>query len=143
MDYYAIDRAGNRELPKRLEVRVDSIAPAISCSTNAVTIWPPNHRLVPVSFSVTVTDGASGAPGFVLTSATSNEPDNGLGDGDQPNDLQGWTIGTPDTTGLVRAERSAQGSGRIYSFEFEARDAAGNVGTCRVATASIPAPARK
>ena len=143
LDYYAVDRAGNREMPKRLEVRVDSIAPAISCSATATTIWPPNHRMVPVSFSVVVTDGASGTPGFVLTSATSNEPDNGVGDGDQPNDLQGWILGTPDTTGLVRAERSARGSGRIYSFQFEARDAAGNVATCGVATAPVAAPVRQ
>jgi sugar lactone lactonase YvrE len=137
MDYYAIDRAGNREIARRLEVRVDSVAPAITCSSNEAMIWPPNHQMVPVSFSVAVRDSLSGAHPFVLASATSNEPDNGLGDGDRPNDLQGWMIGTPDTAGLVRAERSGRGAGRVYSFRFETRDAAGNSATCAVATAAI------
>jgi hypothetical protein len=143
MDYYAIDRDGNREAPKRLEVRVDSVAPALTCSSSSTIVWPPNHRMVPVSFSVHATDGLSGAGAFVLVSATSNEPDNGLGDGDHANDLQGWALGTPDTDGFVRAERSAQGSGRVYSFRFESRDAAGNVATCGVATATIANAAKK
>jgi DNA-binding beta-propeller fold protein YncE len=137
IDYYAVDRAGNRETARRLEVRVDSIAPAITCSSNRAIVWPPNHRMVPMSFDVAASDSLSGARPFVLASATSNEPDNGLGDGDQPNDLQGWTIGTPDTAGFVRAERSGRGTGRVYSFRFEARDAAGNSATCAVAAATI------
>lgn len=37
-----------------------------------------------------VNDPLSGAAGFTLVSATINEPDNGLGDGDTANDIQGW-----------------------------------------------------
>jgi sugar lactone lactonase YvrE len=143
LDYYAIDRAGNREMPKRLEIRVDSIAPAITCASTGAILWPPNHKMVPVSFAVNTTDRLSGATGFILAAATSNEPDNGVGDGDQPNDLQGWVIGTPDTAGFVRAERAARGPGRTYSFRYESRDAAGNVAACAVATATVAPAARK
>jgi hypothetical protein len=92
---------------------------------------------VPLSFLVKATDAVGGATAFVLASATSNEPDNGLGDGDQSHDLQGWAVGTPDVSGFVRAERSARGTGRVYTFRFESRDAAGNVATCG-ATAIVP-----
>jgi hypothetical protein len=56
-----------------------------------------------------VTDTLSGPAGFTLVSVTSNEPDNGLGDGDQPNDIQGFALGTPSTSGLLRAERAITG----------------------------------
>jgi hypothetical protein len=38
----------------------------------------------------------------------------------------------------VRAERSGKGAGRVYSFEFESRDQAGNVATCGVASVTVP-----
>jgi hypothetical protein len=46
-------------------------------------------------------------------------------------------VGTADTTGFVRAERSATGPGRVYSFRFETRDTAGNVAAC-VSTVTVP-----
>jgi hypothetical protein len=137
LEYYAVDRAGNRESPRRLEVRVDSTAPAIACQSTTTHVWPPNHKMVPVSFAVTATDSMAGTTAFVLASATSSEPDNGLGDGDQPRDLQGWVVGTPDAAGFVRAERAAAGPGRVYRFRFETRDAAGNLAAC-VSTVTVP-----
>jgi len=44
----------------------------------------------------------SGPAGFVLTSVASNEPDHGLGDGDTPNDIQGWVVGTSSTSGQLK-----------------------------------------
>lgn len=139
LEYYAVDRAGNREVARRLEVRVDTTAPALACQSPAAQVWPPNHKLVAVSFLVSATDALSGASGTVtLVSATSSEPDNGLGDGDQPNDLQGWTVGSADVSGFVRAERSGRGAGRVYSFRYETHDAAGNVASCVASTAIVP-----
>jgi hypothetical protein len=94
--------------------------------------------MVPVSFIVQATDALSPSTAVVLTSAMSSEPDNGPNEGDQPHDLQGWLVGTADTSGFVRAERSGTGPGRIYSFEFEARDQAGNVASCGVDTVRVP-----
>jgi hypothetical protein len=62
----------------------------------------------------------------VLTSISSNEPDNGLGDGDTPGDIQGAQIGTPDVSFLLRAERSGTGTGRVYTAVFTASDDSGN-----------------
>jgi hypothetical protein len=61
---------------------------------------------------------------------TSNEPDDGLGDGDTANDIQGWQLGTADTAGFLRAERSALGSGRVYTLTYEGADVAGNRARC-------------
>lgn len=94
--------------------------------------------MVDLTTSVAATDAGSGVVSVVLTSATSSEPDEGLGDGDFPNDIQGFTVGTNDTTGQVRAERSGLGTGRTYSLTYSATDAAGNTSTCSAAIAVVP-----
>jgi len=85
---------------------VDNVPPVVSCSATPNRLWPPNHNLADIQATVTVTDVHSGPTGFTLVSVTSNEPDAGLNKDDVPNDIQGWTLNTPDTTGQVRAERS-------------------------------------
>jgi hypothetical protein len=70
--------------------------------------------------------------GFELVSVTSNEDDEGLGDGDMPNDIQGADIGTPDVEFQLRAERSGLGFGRIYTIIYAAWDCAGNEATAEV-----------
>lgn len=130
LTYFARDNAGNAEEPKTLVVRIDRTPPMLVCSVSPTTLWPPNHKLAAVTTSVRVTDSLSGASAFTLVGATSNEPDRGLGDGDTPGDIQGWTIGSADTSGQLRAERSGAGDGRVYTLRYEARDRAGNVGSC-------------
>jgi endo-1,4-beta-xylanase len=68
---------------------------------------------------------------------TSSEPDNGLGDGDTAGDIQGWTAGTDDRTGQLRAERAGGGTGRVYTFTYQATDAAGNRVTA-ICTVTVP-----
>ncbi|HEX9597845.1 MAG TPA: thrombospondin type 3 repeat-containing protein [Gaiellaceae bacterium] len=111
-------------------VKVDTTVPAVTCSASPNTLWPPNHKLVAVTTTVSVDDGLSGPDGFKLKEATSSEPDDGLGDGDTADDLQGWTIGTADTEGLLRAERSGNGPGRTYTLTYTGADVAGNTATC-------------
>jgi hypothetical protein len=83
---------------------------------------PPNHKLVDVSFN----DACDASPRVVLLSLTSNEPDDGLGDGDTANDIQGAVLNTDDRAFQLRAERSSQGSGRVYTATYRIRDASGN-----------------
>lgn len=68
-----------------------------------------------------------------LVSVTSNEPDNGLGDGDMPNDI----VINPDGTFDLRAERSGTGDGRIYTITYRAIDACDNT-TEATATVAVP-----
>jgi hypothetical protein len=92
-------------------------------------LWPPNHQmdLVTVNYSSSDNCGATCA-----LSATSNEPDSGLGDGDTPNDIQ-----VVDATHIrLRAERSARGSGRISTIKVTCTDASGNT-TMKTVTVQV------
>jgi hypothetical protein len=115
----------------------DTTAPQISVTLSPEILWPPNHRLVPVTATVAVTDRCDPAVAFQLVSIASNEPDNGGGDGDTIGDIQGATVGTPDTSFLLRAERSGRGTGRIYTIVYRAADGSGN---SSLATAFVRVP---
>jgi hypothetical protein len=122
----ATDEVGNEGHCSFDVVVVDTVDPEITVQHDPKTLWPPLHQLVEISTSVLVEDTCDGAAGFVLTSITSDEPDNGLGDGDQPNDIQGAAFGTPDTAFLLRAERAGPGDGRVYTIVYTATDGSGN-----------------
>jgi hypothetical protein len=81
---------------------------------------------------VTVKDICDPNASFVLTSITSNEPDNGLGDGDTAADIQGADFGTADTSFKLRSERSGIGTGRVYTIVYTASDKSGNTQTAIV-----------
>jgi hypothetical protein len=132
LHYSARDRAGNVEDERTLTVRIDRTPPRLECAITPSLLWPPDHKLVAVKATVAVSDVSSGAAGFWLASATSSEPDNGLGDGDAANDVQELVVGTPDVAGKLRAERSGKGPGRTYTLVYEAADAAGNTAQCAV-----------
>ena len=68
---------------------------------------------------------------------TSNEPVNGLGDGDTAPDISGANLGTDDRNVQLRAERAGGGSGRVYTFVYRVTDAAGN-STDATATVTVP-----
>lgn len=112
---------------------VDTTAPALSVTVNQNSLWPPDHRYVRVIPTVTVDDACVATTTVKLLSATSNEPDNGLGDGDTPSDI----VINEDGTISLRAERSGKGGGRIYTIIYRATDAAGNSST---ATAAVTVP---
>jgi len=124
------DKAGNEASTSVGGINLDKTPPVVTCSNNAPSLWPANHKMVAVQFGVAVNGGLSGAAGFKLLSATSNEPDNGLGDGDTADDIQSFSFGTADVTGMLRAERSGRGTGRVYSLFYQGADLAGNVTPC-------------
>jgi hypothetical protein len=104
----------------------DVTAPAItSLSASPSTLWPPNHKFVPVTVAVTASDNCTQAPVCAISAVASNEPVNGIGDGNTAPD---WVV-TGSNTLLVRAERAGPGSGRIYTVAVTCRDAAGNATT--------------
>jgi hypothetical protein len=72
-----------------------------------------------------------------LVAITSDEPDNGKGDGNTAGDIVGAAIGEDDREFQLRAERSGGGDGRVYAITYEARDASGNT-TRRTATVTVP-----
>jgi PKD domain/FG-GAP repeat len=112
---------------------VDTSGPAITAaSASPAVLWSANHKLVPVSMSVTAIDNCS-AVTCRIVSVASNEPVNGVGDGDAAPD---WTI-TGELTVSLRAERAGQGSGRVYSIVVECADIYGNTSKTTV-TVTVP-----
>jgi len=102
---------------------VDTQPPRVDLSVSPASLWPPNHRMVDVHATVRVDDCQPTT--VTLVSVTSNEPDNGLGDGDTVNDIQGADTGTADTDFQLRAERAGGGSGRVYTIVYKVVDAGG------------------
>ena len=114
----------------------DTTPPQISVRLDPDTLWPPNHRMIDVTATVTVTDNC-GTPAFVLTSVTSSEADDGVGDGNTVSDIQGVLPGTADVQFKLRAERAGSGFGRVYTSAYTARDGSGNE-TTRSGFAVVP-----
>lgn len=84
-------------------------------------LWPPNHRMVPVTVWVRASDECSRVTCRIV-SVTSNESRDGRGDGKTSRD---WRIISPRIV-LLRAERSGHGDGRVYTVTVECTDASGN-----------------
>jgi hypothetical protein len=115
----------------------DTQDPTISVTLDRTKLWPPNHKLVTINAEVTVTDICDPSPVFVLTSITSSEPDNGLGDGNTVDDIQGDATNTPDVEFQLRSERSGTGDGRTYTVVYTGLDGSGNSSQA-VATVFVP-----
>lgn len=129
----AKDAAGNSRTGTFNITVHDTTAPTISSLVaSTTTLSPANHKLVAITLHAAASDAVA-VTSLKIVSATSNEPDDGLGDGDTAGDIQ---ITGPLTLNL-RAERAGTGNGRIYTITVEARDAAGNV-TTRPVTVSVP-----
>ena len=126
--FTATDASGNSaSCASSVKVR-DTMAPSLNVTLSPSILWPPNHRMVPIHVSWQASDVCDPALEVVLASVTCNEPDDepGSGDGDSVGDIQDASIGTPDPTVLLRAERSGKGHGRVYTLTYIARDDSGN-----------------
>ena len=104
---------------------IDDTPPEVAVELSETHLWPPSHKMWTITADVTVSDNCSGVT-YVLASVTSNEPEDGLGDGDTGPDVMGADTGTNDTEFQLRAERAGNGSGRIYAVVYTASDPCGN-----------------
>jgi len=117
---------------------VDTVAPTLTLSVSPVAMSPPNHKLILVTATLSSSDTCDATPTIRLVSIASNEPDNGLGDGDQPNDIQGAAFGTDDRQFLLRSERGGKKRDRVYTITYSATDDSNNT-TQKQATVRVPA----
>jgi predicted extracellular nuclease len=97
---------------------LDGAPPTVSI--DQTELWPANHKYVTVKLSIK--DNTDPNPTLKILSVLSNEPDNGLGDGDEPNDI----VVVNNATIQLRAERSGTGTGRVYTITYQAADHYGN-----------------
>jgi hypothetical protein len=121
------DGHGHAATDSLLITVADTTPPVITAVPAQGVLWPPNHRMVEIEVGLSVSD-LCGTPSLVLNSVTSSEPDDapGGGDGNTTGDIEDASIGAPDTTVKLRAERSGNGPGRFYTLTYSAMDAAGN-----------------
>ncbi len=99
------------------------------------TLWPPSHDMVSVTLAPT-TSGCSASCEIVRVE--SNEPINGLGDGDTAPD---WLV-TGNLTVALRAERGGLGTGRIYAVTVRCTDTFGDVAT-KTVNVTVPVSQRQ
>jgi hypothetical protein len=85
-------------------------------------LWPPNHKMTPVTVAISASDVCSPTVTCKITSVTSNEPVNAPGSGNTAPD---WQI-TGDRSVNLRAERSGSGNGRVYTLTVQCTDASNN-----------------
>ncbi|MFF3925801.1 hypothetical protein [Paenibacillus lactis] len=130
VEYRAVHTSGETGKSTLLAIPIDRTAPSVNVTLDQAVLWPPNQKLAQVNVVVEASDEASDIDSVVLTSITSNEEL-------QPEDIQDADYGTPDTAFLLRAARSGQGSGRIYTITYTVTDQAGNE---TVVTAEVQVP---
>jgi rhamnogalacturonan endolyase len=120
--------------PKPNIVHRDTSAPGFKKLTASTgMLWPPNHRMVPVSVTAEAIDLLDPAPTVRIVSVSSNEAVDGPEGGRTTPD---WII-TGALTVDLRAERSEEGTGRVYTIAVEARDASGNT-TIQTVEVQVP-----
>jgi hypothetical protein len=123
--YTITDGSGNSRTCNQI-VKVKDVEPPVvsNISVGPAILFPPNHKMQDVTVNYTSTDLCGPVTSCTL-SVTSNEPVNGTGDGDTDPD---WEI-IDDHHVKLRAERSANGNGRIYTITITCGDAEGNLTT--------------
>jgi hypothetical protein len=102
-----------------------------------MTLWPPDHTYRSISVTDFVASASDNCDASVdindvyITKITSDEAEDGAGDGNTLNDI---VIAADCKTAQLRSERSVLGNGRVYTITFKVVDSAGNFTT---ATATV------
>jgi len=107
----------------------DTRPPQLAALAASGVLWPPDGRLVDVSFSVAASDLCDPAPQIALLEVASSEPSGG-----RPGlQFTGAAIGIDDRQVKLRADRSGNGPGRTYLVTYGALDRSGNLATAAAA----------
>ncbi len=107
----------------------DTIAPIITLkSTDPIEIWSPNHKYKTFKLDKlieTVSDNCTdlSIDDVIITSVSSDEAENGNGDGNTSNDI---VIAYDCRSVNLRQERSGNGNGRVYTIFIAVADSSGN-----------------
>lgn len=98
-----------------MPILIDKTPPTCTVAVIPNSLQSNSGKLANVTATVFITDDRSGQHGSVLKSVTSNNP------ATASSDIVGFTVGTPDFAGQLRATK-----GRVYTLTYQAFDVAGN-----------------
>jgi len=138
--YSATDASNNTGTATQKVTVIDNTAPVITLNGQSPSMWPPNHKYKTFQVTDFVTsasdncDANLGVGSVVIEQVTSDETENGNGDGNTSNDI---VIAANCKSVQLRAERDGGGDGRVYTIKFKVTDASGNV-TRATATVVVP-----
>jgi hypothetical protein len=130
----ATDRCENAAAETQIMTVVDTTAPMITPgSAELYCLWPPNHAMAGFShahFSPEIRDNCSEPITWIFAGCASDQPENGLGDGNTDADC----VVAPDGLSFqVRAERQGgEPLGRHYGVSIIATDACGNASAAEI-----------
>ncbi|MDA0746458.1 MAG: DUF5011 domain-containing protein [bacterium] len=122
--YNATDASGNvaAQVTRTVHV-VDTTPPVVDLNLELTSLWPPNHKMYRVATgSVTDACASIGSDLTLGIVVTSNQPINGLGDGNTDSD---WIVndnGDGTFEVWLRAERSGKDGERIYTLTVTSSD---------------------
>ena len=123
--------AMSKPVTVHIDVVTDDVTPPeIVVPTDAIRLWPPNHRYETIRVEDLVSAIVDADPGVVpadvvIVSVTSDEVDNDGSDGNTVDDI---VIGAQCRSVNLRRERIEGGNGRVYVIGLAVADASGNVG---------------
>jgi hypothetical protein len=127
LPFHSVDPAGNMEPNRTAVFKVDTTVPVVTAHADPTTLWPPNHKLVPVTVTGHVSDPSGGVPGLVHYRVI-----------DEYGTVQPSGTARVDARGnysfVVDLEASRLGQdkdGRLYTIVVTATDQAGNTGSAR------------
>ena len=131
-DFPGTDLSATASTPLQI---LDVSAPTFDLALSPNLLWPPDHKFVEITATITSTDNCDRSPVVTLVSITSNEPAN-----NKDPDIQDAVFGTDDRAFSLRAERDTShgSSGRIYTVTYRVTDKAGNA-TVKSAIVTVPA----
>jgi hypothetical protein len=119
---------------------VDTSLPVITLTGQTIVLSSSNHQYETIALTSLVVSASDACDttvdlsDVVISQVTSDEAENGNGDGNTSNDI----VIAPDCKSVkLRAERAGGSNGRVYTITFLVRDTTGNTTT---ATARVTVP---
>jgi hypothetical protein len=135
----ATDGAGNSSTATQTVTVIDNTVPTITLNGVTPSMWPPNHKyqtFATTTFVASVFDNCGGVSinDVRIAQVTSDETENGNGDGNTTNDI---VISADCKSVQLRSERNGGGDGRVYTITLRLTDTHGNSSTV---TAKVVVP---